>query len=110
MGFRRTASEDLEIRGQRIAAGEKVVMFLISANRDERVFEDPWRFDVTRDPNRHIAMGGGPHHCLGAALAKLELRVLFGELLGRIPQIEAGPVEYAIGNHMHAVRSLPCQF
>jgi cytochrome P450 len=111
MGFRRTASEDLVLGGQQILQGEKVVMFLISANRDERVFKDPWTFDVTRpDAKRHIAMGGGIHHCLGAALAKLELRVTFQELLGRLPGIEAGPVTYTLGNHMHAVRSLPCTF
>jgi cytochrome P450 len=111
MGFRRTAKRDLELDGHRILEGEKVVMFLISANRDETVFENPWRFDPRRPNARnHIAMGAGPHHCLGSSLAKLELRVLFDELLTAIPQIEAGPPVYAIGNHMHAMRTLPCQF
>lgn len=111
MGFRRTAARDLELGGQRILEGEKVVLFIISANRDEAVFDDPWRFDVRRpNVNRHIAMGVGPHHCLGSALAKMELRVFFGELLSRVPDIEAGEPVYAIGNHMHSVRTLPCHF
>jgi cytochrome P450 len=111
MGFRRTAARDLELGGQQILQGEKVVLFIISGNRDEQVFDDPWRFDVRRpNVNRHIAMGVGPHHCLGSALAKLELRVFFGELLARIPKIEAGDPVYAIGNHMHAVRTLPIHF
>jgi cytochrome P450 len=110
MGFRRTAARDLELGGQQILEGEKVVLFIISANRDEAVFDDPWRFDVRRpNVNRHIAMGVGPH-CLGAALAKMELRVFFGELLARVPHVEAGEPVYAIGNHMHSVRTLPCHF
>ncbi|MGH9024358.1 MAG: cytochrome P450, partial [Acidimicrobiia bacterium] len=110
MGVRRTAADDTSIAGVPIRAGEKVVFFLISANRDETVFPGPWRFDITRDPNPHLAMGAGPHYCLGVQVARLELRVLWEELLRRVPQIEAESVEYAIGNHMHAVRSLPCRF
>jgi cytochrome P450 len=111
MSFRRTAACDLEFGGRQILEGEKVVLFIISGNRDEAIFEDPWRFDVRR-PNvkQHIGMAAGPHSCLGAALAKLELRVLFDELLKRIPQIEAGQPVYGIGNHIHSIRSMPCHF
>jgi cytochrome P450 len=111
MGFRRTAAADLELGGQHILEAEKVVLFIISANRDEAIFDDPWHFDVRRpNVNRPIAMGVGPRHCLGSALAKMELRVFFGELLSTIPRIEAGDPVYAIGNHMHSVRTLPCHF
>src|SRR5205807_2659205 len=82
MHFRRTAQRDTEIRGQRIAEGDKVVIFYISANRDEDMFSDPYRFDIGRNPNEHVAFGGGgPHFCLGANLARLEIRVMFEELL-----------------------------
>ena len=77
----RTPREDTEIGGQRIRAGEPVTVWMPSANRDEAVFADPDRFDGTRHPNPHLAFGMGPHHCLGATLARIELRVLFGELL-----------------------------
>ena len=80
--FRRTAMRDVELHGQQIHDGDKVVMWFTSANRDETVFEDPYRFDVTRSPNEHVTFGkGGPHFCLGAWLARLELRVMFEELL-----------------------------
>ena len=72
--FRRTATRDTEIRGQAIAAGERVLMLYQSANRDEEVFADPDRFDVTRSPNPHLAFGIGPHFCLGANLARVELQ------------------------------------
>ena len=73
--FRRTATADTELRGQAIAEGDKVVMWYISANRDEDVFDDPFRFDITRTPNEHVAFGGGGHHfCLGANLARMELK------------------------------------
>jgi cytochrome P450 len=92
--FRRTATRDLEIRGQRIRAGDKVSLWYCSANRDEEVFEEPFRFDVGRSPNHHFAFGaGGVHYCLGANLAKMELEVVFDELLGRLTDFElAGPV------------------
>ena len=80
--FRRTATRDVELRGQQIKAGDKVVTWYISANRDEEVFDDPYRFDVTRKPNDHVTFGpGGPHFCLGAHLARLETKILFQELL-----------------------------
>ncbi len=78
----RTVTEDTELRGQKLREGDKVLLLYGSANRDERVFEDPFCFDVTRDPNDHVAFGGyGAHFCLGASLARLELRVMFEELL-----------------------------
>jgi cholest-4-en-3-one 26-monooxygenase len=82
--FRRLATRDVNVGGQEIKAGQKVVLFYNSANRDERAFEDPFRFDVTRTPNEHVGFGaGGPHFCLGANLARLEARIMFEALLTR---------------------------
>ena len=86
--FMRTAVSDVEISGTMVRAGESVLLSYPSANRDETVFEHPERFDITRSPNRHLSFGFGVHHCLGAALARLELRVLFEELLTRIDGVE----------------------
>ncbi|HET6954558.1 MAG TPA: cytochrome P450 [Acidimicrobiales bacterium] len=87
--FKRTATEDLEIRGQEIEAGERVVLCYASANRDEDVFTDPFRFDIARRPNPQVSFGGGGvHYCLGANLAKREVRVLFEELVARVADIE----------------------
>jgi len=87
--FRRTVTSDTELGGVAIAAGDRISMWYPSANRDERVFEDPFRFDVTRTPNPHVAFGGGgPHYCLGANLAKREIRVMFEELLPRVAEFE----------------------
>jgi cytochrome P450 len=86
--FRRTATRDAVVGGQEIKAGEKVVMFYNSANRDERAFDDPYRFDLTRTPNEHVGFGaGGPHFCLGANLARTEIRILLEELFTRLPDI-----------------------
>lgn len=85
--FRRTAMVDTEIRGQKIKQGDKLVMFYPSANRDEEVFEDPDRFDITRDPNPHLTFGIGEHFCLGANLAKMQLACIFDELLDRVPDM-----------------------
>ena len=88
--FRRTATADTELGGEQIREGDKVVMFYNSANRDEKVFADPFTFDLKRDPNEHVGFGaGGPHFCLGANLARREIRVMFEELLTRLPDIEA---------------------
>lgn len=108
--FRRTATRDTELRGQRIRAGEKVVMWYNSANRDEEVFPDPFRFDVRRTPNEHVAFGGpGPHHCLGAHLARREMRVMFRELLTRLPAIEVtGPPDRLQSFFIHGIKHLPC--
>jgi cytochrome P450 len=111
MTFRRTTTREVELHGQRLAAGEKVVLFYHSGNRDERAFEDPWRFDVTRDPNRHLGFGGGgPHYCLGASLARTQLRSIFGELLRVIPDIEAEEPELLRSAFIHGVKRMDCSF
>ena len=89
--FRRTATRDTEIRGQKIAAGQRVLMLYQSANRDEDVYANPDRFDVTRSPNPHLAFGIGPHFCLGANLARAELKVMVQELITRFPEIHPVP-------------------
>ncbi|MGH3958485.1 cytochrome P450 [Mycobacterium sp.] len=92
----RTTKVDIEIDGQHIPAGERIVSMLRSANRDEEVFDEPFRFDIGRSPNPHVAFGGGgPHHCLGAMLARAELRAVFDELLLRCDDIELGPATVA---------------
>jgi len=109
--FRRTATEDTAIRGQRIAAGERVVMFYPSANRDEEVFRAPERFDITRTPNDHLAFGIGQHFCLGSQLARLEIRIMFEELLRRLPEIElAGSVRRLRSNFINGIKSMPVRF
>src|SRR5690606_16847258 len=110
--FRRTATADTEIHGQPIKKGDKVVMWHISANRDESVFNDPYTFDIERWPNEHIAFGGGgPHYCLGANLARMELRLIFREILERIPDMKvAGDVEILRSNFIGGVKHLPVTF
>jgi cytochrome P450 len=106
--FRRTAAVDTEIRGQRITAGERVVLFYQSGNRDETVFETPERFDVSRAPNPHVGFGGGgPHFCLGSHLAKMQLRAIFEQLLHRLPAIEVGEPEYLASNFINGIKRLP---
>jgi cholest-4-en-3-one 26-monooxygenase len=107
--FRRTAVQDTELGGQKIAAGEKVVVFYSSANRDETVFTDPDTFDITRDPNPMVGFGGGgPHFCLGRYLAKLELEIMFRTLARRIERIElAGPVPRMRSNFLNGVKQMP---
>jgi len=109
MHFRRTAREDVELGGQAIAAGDKVVMWYSSANRDDAAFAEADRFDVSRTPNEHVAFGaGGPHFCLGASLARIEARILFEELLTRIPTLEqAGAPVRLRSNFIHGIKSLP---
>jgi cholest-4-en-3-one 26-monooxygenase len=110
--FRRTATADTELHGQRIAQGDKVVMWHISANRDEQVFTEPFRFDITRSPNNHVAFGGGgPHHCLGAYLARMQLRLMIGEIVARIPDMElAGKPELLRSNVLRGVKHMPVVF
>lgn len=109
MTFRRTAAADYELGGQAIRAGEKVVMFYASGNRDDRVFDRPDRFDLSRDPNPHVGFGGGgQHYCLGTHVARAQLRAIFGELLRQLPDIEVGDPEYLAGNFIHGIRTMPC--
>ena len=109
--FRRTARVDTEIGGQKIAAGEKVVLFYRSGNQDETVFDDPLRFDLTRTPNKHVGFGGGgPHFCLGSHLARTQLRALFGELLPRLDDLTVGEPEYLAGNFINGIKRLPARF
>ncbi len=111
MTFRRTAAADYELAGRQITAGEKVVMFYPSANRDESVFDAPQRLDLGRDPNPHVGFGGGGRHfCLGAHVARAQLRAIFGELLSQLPQIQAGEPSLVPGNFIHGIRSMPCTF
>src|SRR5205807_161192 len=112
MHFRRTASRDTEIAGQPVAEGDKVVIWYVSANRDENVFPDPHRFDVERSPNEHVAFGGGgPHFCLGANLARMEIRALFDAVLRRLPDMElAGPVERLRSNFINGIKHMPVSF
>ena len=107
MTFRRTATQDTELHGQPIAAGEKVVMFYTSANRDEHAFDDPYTFDVTRSPNHHVGFGGGgPHYCLGASLARTQLRCILTELLERAPGLELGEPELLTGSFINGVKRM----
>jgi cytochrome P450 len=106
--FRRTATRDTELAGQRIREGDKVVMWYVSSNRDESRYEDPDRFDVTRNPDHQAFGAGGRHFCLGAALARLELRVLFEETLARYPAMElAGTPQYAESPFVNQLKTLP---
>ncbi len=109
----RTVTRDTTFRGQRMSEGQQVALFYPSANRDEAVFADPMRFDVTRSPNPHIAFGFGTHFCLGASLARLECRVMFAELLRRLPDIELAtdePLRRRPSNFVSGLESLPVIF
>ena len=110
--MRRTATTDTILGGQEIKEGDKVCMFYLSANRDEDVFEDPYRFDVLRQPNNHVGFGGpGPHFCLGAHLARREITVMFRELFHRLPDIQAsGEPDVLAASFIHGVKHLPATF
>ncbi len=110
INFRRTASRDAVISGQEIAAGDKVVMFYNSANRDELQFPDPFRFDVTRTPNEHVGFGaGGPHFCLGANLARREIMVMFEEMFRVLPDIHVtGEPALLQSGFIHGIKRMPC--
>ena len=112
MHFRRQATAPTQIGDQKIGDDEKVVFWHISANRDDEVFDDPYRFDVTRSPNEHVAFGGGgPHFCLGANLARLEMKVMFEEVLRRLPDIEvSGPVARLRSNFINGLKHVPVSF
>jgi cytochrome P450 len=111
MYFRRTATRDTEIRGVPVRAGDKLALYYPSVNRDEAVFPDPDRFDVRRSPNEHLAFGIGEHFCLGANLARLEIRVMFEELLRRLPDMElAGPVRRLRSSFIDGLKAIPVRF
>jgi cytochrome P450 len=105
---RRTATRDTEMHGQRIRAGDKVSLWWASANRDDAVFADPYVFDIERNPNPHLAFGRGVHFCLGASLARMEMRVMFDVLLDRVESVTlTGPIEYVRSNKHSGVRHMP---
>jgi cytochrome P450 len=108
--FRRTATPDLELSGQSIREGEKVVLWHHSANRDEAAFDDPYHFDVSRRPNEHVGFGGpGAHFCLGADLARREITVMFREIIRRLPDLEiSGDPDYLRSNFIHGIERMPC--
>jgi cholest-4-en-3-one 26-monooxygenase len=109
--MRRTATRDVTLRGKTIRAGDKLALFYASANRDEEIFPDARRFDVGRAPNEHLAFGFGPHFCLGAHLARLEIRIMFEELLRRLPDIALdGPVERLRSNFINGIKRMPVRF
>jgi cytochrome P450 len=109
--FMRTAAEDTEVRGVPIAAGESLLLSYVSGNRDEEVFTDPFRFDVGRDPNKHLAFGYGVHFCLGAALARMEVSSFFSELVPRLESIElTGDPEHVATTFVGGLKHLPVQY
>ena len=111
MCFRRTAAADTELAGVPIAAGEKVVVYYVSANRDDDVFPEADRFDVARSPNEHLGLGAGPHFCLGSHLARLQMRAFLEESLWRLRDLEVdGPVEWLQSNFQSGLTRMPVRF
>jgi cytochrome P450 len=110
--MRRTLTQDTVMNGHAYQAGDKVLLFYQAANRDENVFTDPERFDITRSPNPHVGFGAaGPHFCLGAHLARREITVILRELLTRVPDIRvAGEPDYLLSNFINGIKHLPCDF
>ncbi|OBK12732.1 cytochrome P450 [Mycobacterium asiaticum] len=109
--FMRTAAKDVEVRGIPIAAGESVLLSYVSANRDEDIFDDPFRFDVGRDPNKHVAFGYGVHFCMGAALARMEVASFFTELLPRLKYIALdGDPEFVATTFVGGLKHLPVRY
>ena len=109
----RIATRDVEVAGQQVQEGQKLLLLYPSANRDEAVFDDPFRFDIGRTPNEHVAFGFGTHFCLGNSLARLELRVMFEQLLARLPDLElVGGDEpgYRAANFVSGYESMPVRF
>jgi cytochrome P450 len=109
MQFRRTATQDTELGDVPVREGDKVVVYFISANYDEEIFADPFRFDIAREPNPHVAFGsGGPHFCLGAPLARMEMRVMFEELLPRLARVElVGLVSRLRSSFINGIKHMP---
>ncbi|WP_371501617.1 cytochrome P450 [Kitasatospora sp. NBC_00374] len=111
MNFRRTATRDLELGGQLIRRGEKVVVYHASANRDETVFPDPDRFDLTRPTGGHLSFGHGPHFCLGARLARVQMRAMLRQVLTRLPRLRpAGPPVRLVSNFQNGLKHLPLRW
>lgn len=113
VNFQRTATEDTEVAGQKIREGERLLLLYGSANRDETVFRDPERFDIERQPNDHVAFGFGTHFCLGASLARLEIRVMYEELLRRLPDIRLAPGARVVrepNSFIRGIQSMPVVF
>jgi cytochrome P450 family 142 subfamily A polypeptide 1 len=114
VNMNRTATRDAELRGQKIREGDKLLLLYKSGNRDERVFRDPERLDVSREPNDHVAFGGyGAHFCLGSSLARLELRVMFEELLAALPDLELAsdaPLRLRPSNFIVGIEHMPVRF
>ncbi|WP_413803001.1 cytochrome P450 [Streptomyces iranensis] len=110
--MRRTVRRDCEVNGHRFEEGDKLLLFYWSANRDEDVFPDPYEFDITRDPNPHMTFGSvGPHFCLGAHLARMEVTVLFRELFGRLPEIRTvGKPRRLVASFVEAIKHVECAF
>ena len=109
--FMRTAARDTVVRGIPIAAGESVLLSYVSANRDEDVFDDPFRFDIARDPNKHLAFGYGVHFCMGAALARMEVNSFFTELLPRLKTIElTGDPQFVATTFVGGLKHLPVRY
>jgi len=109
----RTAARDVELRGETIREGDQLILVYPSANRDDSEFADPYRLDVLRDPNHHIAFGFGPHYCLGQALARLELKVMFDELLRRLPDLELATddeLPFRHSNFIVGAEAMPVRF
>jgi methyl-branched lipid omega-hydroxylase len=112
MWMRRTVTHDTELNGKRYAEGDKLLLYYWSANRDETVFEDPYTFDILRNPNPHVGFGGpGPHFCLGANLARREITVMFRELFDQVPGIHStAPPERLLSSFINGIKHLPCAF
>ena len=110
--MRRTCTRDTQLGGQAMKEGDKIVLWYASANRDEKVFANPHRFDIARAPNEHVGFGGpGPHFCMGANLARREIRVMFDRILHRLPDLEiTGPPARLESNFINGIKRMPCAF
>jgi len=109
--FCRTAAEDTEVHGTKIRQGESLCLFYPSANRDEEIFDQPFAFRVDRTPNPHLGFGIGEHFCLGANLARLELRIIFRQLIERLDHLElAGPVSRLRSSFVGGIKSMPVRY
>jgi cytochrome P450 len=109
--FARVATEDYELRGEKIRVGDQVALYFASANRDEEVFDDPFGFRVDRRPNVHLAFGFGEHFCMGAQLARVELEIIYGLLLERLESFDvSGPVERLSSITNGSIKRLPLRY